>query len=145
VKTYCPASELLAEIKGILAGNHLASGGSPLDRVIERLCRGRHYTWAGIYVAVGERNSRRLLGSASDAHPGQTSLPETRSKILISIKLAGREVGVLDVESDQENAFGAEDRVLLEGAAHLLGLFLAGRGKFVVRKAREAALASSRS
>ena len=52
--------------------------------------------------------------------------PETRSKILISMKLAGREFGVLDVESDQENAFGVEDRVMLENAANLCGPFLGG-------------------
>ena len=61
------------------------------------------------------------------------------------MRLAGREVGVLDVESDHENAFGAEDRVFLENVAHLLAQFLVGRGKYVVRKAREAALAQAKS
>ena len=64
------------------------------------------------------------------------ALPETRSKILISIKLASRELGVLSVESDREGAFGAEDRVLLEGVADSLARFLAGRGKYLARKAR---------
>jgi len=64
-------------------------------------------------------------------------LPETRSKILVSIKLASRELGVLAVESDRENTFGAEDRVLLEGVADVLARFLAGKGKYLVRKARQ--------
>jgi len=53
------------------------------------------------------------------------------------MRLAGREVGVFDVESDRESAFGAEDRVLLENVAQLLALFLSGRGKYLARKARE--------
>jgi hypothetical protein len=69
--------------------------------------------------------------------------PETRSKILISMKLAGREFGVLDVESDQENAFGVEDRVMLENAADQLARFLAGSGRFIVRKARTQAASES--
>ena len=66
-------------------------------------------------------------------------LPETRSKILISLKLASRELGVLSVESDRENAFGSEDRVLLEGVADTLARFLMGRGKYLARRARQQA------
>jgi putative methionine-R-sulfoxide reductase with GAF domain len=57
------------------------------------------------------------------------------------LKLAGRELGVLDVESDRENAFGSKDRVLLENVAQLLARFLAGPGKYIARKARTAAMA----
>jgi hypothetical protein len=140
LKTYRSPNALITDIKGILASNHLLPHQSPLDLVIERLSHGRHYTWVGIYLAVGERNARQLLGSASDTHPGQTALPETRTKILVAMRLAGREVGVLDVESDHENAFGSEDRVLLENVAHLLAQYLSDRGKYIVRKAREASM-----
>jgi len=136
LKTYRPANALLADIKGVLAARQFGSHRSPLDLVIERLCQGRHYSWVGIYLAAPEHNTRQLLGSGNDAHPG-TALPETRSKILVSMRLAGREVGVFDVESDRESAFGAEDRVLLENVAQLLALFLSGRGKYLARKARE--------
>jgi len=67
----------------------------------------------GIYLAVGKNAPQQLLDGGRDSHPGRMEMPETRTKILISMKLGGREVGVLDVESDRENAFGAEDRVLL--------------------------------
>jgi hypothetical protein len=53
------------------------------------------------------------------------------------MKLAGRELGVLDVESDRENAFGSDDRVLLETVATRLARYLAGPGKYLVRKARQ--------
>jgi len=103
--------------------------------VIDLLCRGRHYAWVGIFLAVAGGAPQQTLGAGRDA-PGELALPETRSKILISIKLASRELGVLSVESDREAAFGAEDRVLLEGVADSLARFLAGRGKYLARKAR---------
>ncbi len=56
------------------------------------------------------------------------------------MKLASRELGVLSVESDRENGFGAEDRVLLEAVADTLARFLTGRGKYLVRKARLGAI-----
>jgi len=139
VKSYRSPRELLAEIERVLAANRPAFHRSPLEDVVELLCRGRHYSWMGIYLAVGEKARQQLLGAGADAHPGQVSLPETRSKILVTMKLAGREVGVLDVESDRENAFGSEDRVLLESVATVLARFLTGPGKYIVRKARTSA------
>jgi hypothetical protein len=59
----------------------------------------------------------------------------TRKKILITMKIAGREIGYLNVESDRENAFGPQERVLLERVAGALAGFLTGRGKYLVRKA----------
>jgi hypothetical protein len=45
---------------------------------------------------------------------------------------------VLSVESDRQNAFGAQDRVLLEAVADTLARFLAGNGKYLARRARMA-------
>ena len=67
-------------------------------------------------------------------------MPGTRRKIVITMKIAGRELGFLNVESDREHAFGSEDRVLLERVAGLLARFLTGPGKYVVRKAAEPGL-----
>lgn len=142
LKLYRSTPELLAEIRHLLAPRHRSPHYSPLDDVIEVLCRGRHYTWVGIYLAVENTPARQLLGSGTDTHPG-TALAETRSKILVSMKLAGREFGVLDVESNQGNAFGPEDRVLLENVAYAVARFLAGQGKYIARKARQMTLAKS--
>jgi hypothetical protein len=142
LKTYRSARELLAEVERILATNQPSFHHSPLDDVIELLRRGRNYTWIGIYLVVGE-NTQQLLGAGGNADPGQVALPGTRSKVLVSLKLAGRELGVLAVESDRENAFGAVDRVLLENVAGVLARFLAGSGKYIVRKARDTAAESS--
>jgi len=136
LKTYRSPRELLAEIDCILASNRPSFHHSPLQDVVELLCQGRHYTWMGIYLAVGKNAPHQLLDSGRDPHPGRLEMPQTRTKVLVSMKLGDREVGVLDVESDRENAFGAEDRVLLENVAAKLARFLTGPGKYLVRKAR---------
>jgi hypothetical protein len=135
LKVYRHTRQLLADVECLLAANQPSAHHSPLDDVIDLLCRGRHYAWAGIFLAVGENTPQQSLGAGGDV-PAEVALPETRSKILISIKLPSREVGVLSVESDRENGFGAEDRVLLERVADVLARFLAGRGKYLARKAR---------
>jgi hypothetical protein len=107
-----------------------------LESVVDLLSRGRHYTWVGIYLAVSANFTQQLAGGG-DPHPGQMAQPETHSKILVSIKLAGHELGILDAESDHRDAFGAEDRILLENVADMLGRFLTGPGRYIARKARE--------
>ena len=128
MKVYCSTRQLLADVERLLAANRPRAHHSPLEDVIDLLCQGRHYSWAGIFVAVASGQARMPVD--------EVVLPETRSKILVSLKLASRDLGVLSVESNEENAFGVEDRILLEGVADALALFLAGRGKYLVRKAR---------
>jgi putative methionine-R-sulfoxide reductase with GAF domain len=136
LKAYRPTRQVLADVEGVLTASRPSFHHSPLEDVIELLCRGRHYAWVGIYLAVGVDAPQHSLGAGSD-RLDQVELPETRSKILISMKLASREVGVLSVESDHENAFGAENRVLLEGVADAVARFLVGRGKYLARGARQ--------
>ena len=136
MRAYRSPRALLLEIGHVLAANKPSFHHSPLEDVIELLCNGRHYTWMGIYLAVGKSAPRQLLDAGHHSRPWKMELPETRTKILVSMKLGSRELGVLDVESDQEKAFGAEDRVLLENVANLLSRFLAGRGKYLIRKTR---------
>jgi len=135
LKVYRSTRQLLADVERMLALSWPSARHSPLEDVIDLLCRGRHYAWAGIFLAVGENNPQQSVGAGSDL-PAEVALPETRFKILISMKLASREIGLLSVESDRENGLGAEDRVLLERVADVLALFLTGRGKYLVRKAR---------
>ncbi len=135
MKVYRPTRQLLADVECLLASSRPSAHHSPLDDVIDLLCRGRHYAWVGIFLAVGEDAPQQSLGAGGDS-PDKVALPETRSKILISMKLASRELGVLSVESDRENGFGAEDRVLLEAVADMLARFLTGRGKYLARRAR---------
>ena len=140
LKLYRDTAELLAEIERALAGSRPSFRHSPLQDVIELLCRAHHCTWIGIYLAAGT-TSQQLLGVGGEPHPGQMAAPETKSKILVAMKLAGHEFGILDVESDRENAFGPKDRVLLEKVANLLARFLAGPGRYLARGARTRAMA----
>jgi len=142
LRIYRPTRELLAQIEHLLAANKPSFHHSPLDDVIEVLCQGRRYSWVGIYLTVEEKK-QQLLVAGGENGLNTIALPQTRSKILVTMKLAGRELGVLAAESDRENAFGSEDRVLLENAAGALARFLAGRGKYLVRKARSALLAQT--
>jgi hypothetical protein len=135
VKTYRPARVLLTQIEELLAKNKPTFGCSPLDGVLELLSEGRHYSWVGIYLALAE--NRQLLGSHGESGMQSTSAPHTRSKMLVSMKVGSREVAVLGAENERQFPFAAEDRVLLEKAAELLGRFLTGRGKYLVRQARE--------
>ncbi len=138
MKVYRSTRQLLADVERLLAASRPSAHDSPLEDVIDLLCRGRHYAWVGIFLAVEENAPQQSLSAGGDA-PGEVALPQTRSKILISMKLASRELGVLSVESDREDDFGAEDRVLLEAVADVLARFLAGRGKYLARRARTAA------
>ena len=97
------------------------------------LCEGRHYSWVGIYLSLDKHASSPLLETA--VHPAHVAVPGTRKKVLVAIKIAGRELGFLNVESESENALGPEDRVLLESVADLLARFLTGPGKYLVLKA----------
>jgi putative methionine-R-sulfoxide reductase with GAF domain len=137
------ARELLSEIEHRLAANRPSFHGSPLQDVIDLLCHGRHYSWMGIYLAAGKSSAQQFLGEGREPHPGQMARPETKSKILVSMKLASRELGVLDVESDRENAFGSEDRVLLENVADVLARFLAASGRYLTRRARTVSVAKA--
>lgn len=132
MKSYRPAPLLLAEIKRTLESNLPSFHRSPLEDVAELLSEGRRYTWVGIYLTLDKHRSSAL--AENSPHPGQLAVPGTRKKILVAIKIAGRELGFLNVESDRENAFGPEDRVLLEKTATLLARFLTAEGKYLVRR-----------
>ena len=138
---YRPANSILADIQLTLAAKP-SIYRSPLEAVAELLCEGRHYSWVGIYLTLDPKSAPALLLDASELHPGQIAHPATRKKIIIVMKIAGREVGTLNVESSHEDSFGSEDRVLLERVAGLLARFLTGAGKYLVRKVAKPTKAS---
>ena len=133
MKTYRPTHEVLSSIEALLSGNRPSFHHSPLGEVAELLTSGRHYSWVGIYLTMHKRSSTPL--QETGVHPAHVAVPGTVKKIVVSIKIAGRELGFLNVESDRESSFGVDDRVLLERVAGLLARFLSGRGKYLVLKA----------
>lgn len=139
MKTYRPTQEVLSSIEALLSANRPSFHHSPLEDVAELLTSGRHYSWVGIYLTLNRKSSSPL--QETGVHPAHVAVPGTVKKIVVSIKIAGRELGFLSVESDRASSFGADDRVLLERVAGLLARFLTGRGKYLVLKADRLGLA----
>jgi putative methionine-R-sulfoxide reductase with GAF domain len=145
LRTYRSTRNLLADVKKVLADNRPSFHRSPLEEIAGLLCDGRHYTWVGIYLTLDEKSSSALLEEAL-IKPNQVAVHGTRKKIVVAMRVGGRELGFLNVESDRESAFGSEDRVLLDRVAGLLARFLAGpRGKYLVLKAARLSPATPRA
>ena len=104
------------------------------------------YTWVGIYLLEGDELvlgpyvgkpsphtriplNRGICGAAAsqkatiivddvNADPRYLACSiETKSEIVVPIMRDGRVFGEIDIDSDRPAAFGAEDRVMLEGVA----------------------------
>jgi putative methionine-R-sulfoxide reductase with GAF domain len=145
LKTYRSTRDLLAEIKKLLAENRPSFHHSPLEEIAGLLCEGRRYSWVGIYLTLDEKSSSALLQEAL-IKPNQMAVHGTRKKIVVAMRVGGRELGFLNVESDRESAFGSEERVLLDRVAGLLARFLAGpRGKYLVLRAAKAPAVTPRA
>jgi PAS domain S-box-containing protein len=75
----------------------------------------------GYVAATGE--PRVALDVGEDAvHFANPDLPETRSEIGLPLKVRGRVIGVLDVQSTQEAAFSEDDIVVLQTLADQLAV-----------------------
>jgi putative methionine-R-sulfoxide reductase with GAF domain len=165
VKVYRSPQQVLADVKRVLASSRPAFGESPLDEVVDLLFRGRHYFWIGIYLVTGNKVERQTFrGPVPPCHSfefgkgnvgtiGQKGILkvipdvaddptysmcfiETKSEIVVPIKIVTHVLGVIDVESDRPNAFGAKDRILLKKVAEQLARFLSVRGRYLVRRAQ---------
>ncbi len=124
------------------------------ERVVEILAQGRRYFWVGIYQREGQQVVRRAYrGPAPPCHSfrlgegnvgttaraGVTKVVDdvstdptytacfaaTRSELVVPIVREEAVVGVIDVESDRDAAFGDEDRALIERVAALIAPALA--------------------
>lgn len=135
MKPYLSPRDLVSKIEQALSENRPSFHHSPLEKVAELLADGRHYGWVGIYLTMDKDSVPALVENL--VHPTQFAAAGTRKKVIVAMKIAGREVGFLNVESDRENAFGSEERVLLERVAGILAKFLVGPGRYLVRKAVE--------
>lgn len=102
MKTYRPTQEVLSSIDALLSTNRPSFHHSPLGDVAELLTSGRHYSWVGIYLTMHKRSSTPL--QETGVHPAQVAVPGTIKKIVVSIKIAGRELGFLSVESDRASS-----------------------------------------
>lgn len=166
-KRYRSAHDLISSLKEVLVPKPSAKAKDVLDEVVEQLYHGRGYFWIGIYLAAGDKVVRQCfrgpvppchsfaLGVGNVGTAGQTGITkvipdvstdptysmcflETKSEIVRPIKIGSRVLGVIDAESDRLDAFGSQERVLLEQVAKLLARYLTtDQGKLLSRKARE--------
>jgi L-methionine (R)-S-oxide reductase len=165
-KRYHSPRKLLKVCEEMLAAFSPASDASPLDDLLKLLYDQRRYFWIGIYFVLGDKVVRQAMqgpappcqvfqfGKGNVGITGQSGLTkivpdvtadatysvcflEVKSEIVVPIRIGGRTLGVIDVESDRANNFGNLDRVLLEGVAAMVARFLTSRGKVLVRHARE--------
>ncbi|HZM08909.1 MAG TPA: GAF domain-containing protein [Candidatus Limnocylindrales bacterium] len=165
-KRYYSPRQLLRVCQELLAAFSPANDASPFDDVLKLLYDHRKYFWIGIYFVLGDKVVRQAMqgpmppchvfefGKGNVGTTGQSGLVkvipdvtadatysmcflEVKSEIVVPIRIGGRTLGVIDVESDCPNNFGSLDRMLLEGVAAMLARFLTSRGKVLVRHARE--------
>jgi len=166
-KRYRSAHDLIVALKGLLVSRSSANAGDVLEEVVEQLYEGRGYFWIGIYLAAGDKVIRQsfrgpmppchsfALGVGNVGTAGQTGVSkvtpdvsadptysmcflETKSEIVLPIKVGSRVLGVIDVESDRLDAFGSQEHALLEQVAEMLARYLTtDQGKLLLRKARE--------
>jgi L-methionine (R)-S-oxide reductase len=138
---------LLAELDGARAED----GPALHERVLDLLRAERpHYHWVGFYWVDGDalqlgafrgaptEHVRIPVGEgicgAAAAENATIIVPDvaaderylacfigTRSEIVVPIRAGGRVIGEIDVDSDQPDAFGEEDRGILEAIAERLG------------------------
>lgn len=166
-RRYRSPRDLISSLNSLLVFKPRVPAGEVLENVVAQLYEGRRYFWIGIYLAAGDKVIRQCfrgpvppchsfaLGVGNVGTTGQKGIVkvipdvsadptysmcfiETKSEIVLPIKIGSRILGVIDVESDRLDAFGRQERVLLEQAAKLLARYLTtDQGKLLLRKARE--------
>jgi len=132
VKTYRSPRNVVAEIERLVAADKPSPHPpSALARIAKLLCDSRRYQRAGIYLLIDGREVPRALSGSQTASPPGTDLS-------VPIKIASETLGSLRVQLAPGHTSSFEERVLLHAVAEILALYLSGKGKYLVRKAREA-------
>ena len=142
------ADEIVRQIEQLV--NSAATRNEVLREAVRVLKEGRtHYDWTGIYLLEGDTLAlhnyvgkptehtripvgRGVCGTAVAERANQivgdvTKLDnylacslETRAEIVVLIRRGDEIFGQIDIDSDRENAFTAEDETLLSRVADLL-------------------------
>ena len=133
MKTYTSPRDVVAEIEQLIASDKPSPRPpSALVRILKLLCEGRNYARAGVFLLVNGREVPRAFGGV------QVATGETRPELSVPIKIGSQTLGSLRVQSAPGHGFSSEERILLHEAAEILALYLSTKGKYLVRKTREA-------
>jgi len=78
----------------------------------------------GIVGYVAESGTARIAADVGSdaAHFANPDLPETRSEMALPLRVGGRVTGVLDAQSKDENAFDADDLLIMQTVADQLAI-----------------------
>ncbi len=135
MKRYRSARDVYADIERALAkGKARVGARDVLQRAVELLCAGRHYSFAAVSFRAGDRLLEQALAGERGAGAAEFDVP---------LKLVQRELGVLCARN--ERGFAPPERVLLKKVARALALYATGKGKAVMRQARQEAIAAGES
>ena len=137
MKTYRSPRDVLAQVNTVIAENKpSANSPSVLVQVAKLLHDARNYYRVGIYLVVKDRVVRQAVCGPDLAQPGKTL---STSEVAVPIQLGTQLLGYLRAEGEQTGGAGLppEDRILLKEVALLLARYLHGKGRFLMRKARE--------
>ncbi|MGH9509189.1 MAG: GAF domain-containing protein [Terriglobales bacterium] len=144
MKRYRSPRDVLAEVDKVLAGRAtVVAPFSLLDQTLDVLYRARHYSWIAIHLNAGEQ-SLAFRQAFRGSEPDSGSAP-TGMRFTTPIRIGRRVLGAMEAESDREYAFGRDERVLLERVATRIALYLATRGKHILRRLRDQAQPSGES
>lgn len=133
MKTYRSPRNVVAEIKRLIAEDRPSpQAPSALARILKQLCESRNYKRASIFLTVNGREVPRAFSGS----PGASA--QGGPELSVPIRIASHTLGRLRVQLAPGHVFGPEERVLLHEVAQILALYLSSKGKYLMRKAREA-------
>jgi hypothetical protein len=133
LKTYRLPRKVVAEINQLIAADKPSPRPpSALVLILKLLCDSRNYERAGIFLLVNGREVPRAFSGT------QTAAPQPGPDLSVPLRIAGRTLGSLWVQLAPGHGFSPEERVLLHEVAQILAVYLTGKGRYLVRKSREA-------
>jgi len=133
LKTYRSPRDVIAQVKQLIARDKPSPRPpSALARILKQLCESRNYERAGIFLMIAGREVPRAFSGP------QTAASKPGPELSVPIKIASHTLGSLRVQLVFGHEFSPEERVLLHEVAEVLAVYLSGKGKYLVRKAREA-------
>jgi hypothetical protein len=133
LKTYRSPRNVVAQIELLIATDKPSPHApSVLARILKQLCEGRHYERAGVFLIIDGKEVPRAFSGPPVASD------QTGPELSVPIKIASETLGTLRVQLAPGHVFSSEERVLLHETAEILALYLSTKGRYLVRKAREA-------
>jgi putative methionine-R-sulfoxide reductase with GAF domain len=105
-----------------------------LDELAALICNHRRYEFVGIYLAAGKRTVSQAESGIAKG-PRVNAAPE--GELAVPVRIAGRTLGLLVVQSEPGRRVSRQDAVVLKQICARLAVYLATEGKALRRKLRQ--------